>query len=122
MPIVRPSRVGRAMLVLTLLLVVSGLAVLYDQNGWNLPLDELGGFPNGIVKAGGSFAPLVIVSITLMVVAVEGGAMVSEAFLKRRYEQGAKDTQAKWEEWLARKEEAEKAGRSFDDPPPNKKN
>ena len=55
--------------------------------------------------------------------------MVSEAFLRRRYqsgvekgiEQGIADSDAEWEQWLARKQEAEAAGRRFDEPPPSKR-
>ena len=106
------------MAVLAVLLTIGVVAVLYDQNGWHFPGDALDGAPSGIVTAANRLAPLVIVSITAMVILVEGGAMVSEAFLKRRYEKGVEDTQAKWEKWLAEKEAAEKEGRTFSKPPP----
>ena len=122
MPIVRESRVGRAMLLLTILLAVSAGVVLYDLNGWHLPGDALDGAPAGIVSAVGALAPFVILSITVMVLVVEGGSMVSEAFLKRRYEAGREAERAEWERWLERKEAAERDGLAFDEPPPSRRN
>ena len=112
------------MLVLAGLLLASVAAVLWNQNNWHLP-GELDGVPAGIVTAGGALAPLVIVSITLMVVVVEGGSMVAEQFLKRRYqsgvEKGIADSDAEWEKWLAKKQAATEAGRPFDEPPPSER-
>ena len=122
MPIVRESRVGRAILLLTVLLAISVGAVLYDLNGWHLPGDALNGAPSGMVTAAAALAPLVVVSITLMVLLVEGGSMVSEAFLKRRYQAGREDERAEWERWLERKEAAESQGRVLDEPPPSRRN
>ena len=111
------------MLVLTVLLLVSVAAVLWNQNNWHLP-GELDGVPAGIVSAGGALAPLVIVSVTLMVVMVEGGSMVAEAFLKRRYQRGVEkgrdEANAEWEAWRERMLTAQRQGEEFDEPPPSK--
>ena len=48
--------------------------------------------------------------------------MVSEAFLKRRYQAGREDERAEWERWLERKEAAESQDRVFDEPPPSRRN
>ena len=119
MPIVQPAHVGRAMVVLSLLLAAGGFAVLYDQNEGSWLPGALGGAPSGIVTAGGTFAPLVVVSITLMIVMVEGGAMISEAYLKNREKVGLKKADAEWEKWIEAKEAAEREGRPFDEPPPS---
>ena len=87
MPIAGQSRVGRAMLLLAVLLGISVSAVLYDHNGWDfLGSTVLGAAPAGIVRMGASLAPLVVVSVTLMVLMVEGGTMVADAFRKQLQE------------------------------------
>lgn len=134
MPIIGPSRVGRAMLLLAVLLSVSLFAVLYDQNGWTfLEGIGLGGVPSGLVRMGGSLAPLVFVSVTLMILVSEGGTMVADAFreqLEKRRERarergreegiaaGLAEERARWQDWLARKQAAELEDRPFDEPPP----
>ncbi|MYE32944.1 MAG: hypothetical protein F4X80_09910 [Chloroflexi bacterium] len=126
MPIVGAARVGRAMLLLAVLLGISVSAVLYDHNGWDfLGSTALGAAPAGIVRMGSSLAPLVVVSVTLMVLVVEGGTMVADAFReqlqKRRQRErvrGREEERARWEEWLARKEAAEREDRPFDEPRP----
>ena len=75
--------------------------------------------PSGMVRAGGSFAPLVFVSITGTVVLVEGKTMVSEAFRKARLKRGREEADAEWVSWLERKNEAEKEGVEFNEPPPS---
>ena len=126
MPIIGPSRVGRAMLLLAVFLGISAFAVLYDQNGWTfLEGIGLGGVPSGLVRMGGSLAPLVFVSVTLMVLVSEGGTMVADAFREqlqkrreRARERGREEERARWQEWLARKQAAELENRPFDEPPP----
>lgn len=128
MPIVGAARIGRAMLLLAVLLGISVSAVLYDHNGWDfLGSTALGAAPAGIVRMGASLAPLVVVSVTLMVLVVEGGTMVADAFRKqlqerarqRGREEGRDEERAKWEDWLARKQAAELKKEPFDDPPPS---
>ena len=146
MPIVGQSRVGRAMLLLAMLLALSVIAVLYDHNGWDfLGGTVLGRAPAGIVRTGGSLAPLVVVSVALMILVVEGGTMVADAFrqqLQERRErrrqrereegreeglargreeglaEGREEERARWDRWLARKQAAELENRPFDEPPP----
>ena len=73
MPIIGRDRLGRALLLLGVLLTISVVAVLYHLNGWDVPGDTpLDGAPSGIVRAGGLLAPLAILSVTLMVLVVEG--------------------------------------------------
>ncbi|MCY3559805.1 MAG: hypothetical protein OXH20_01330 [bacterium] len=132
MPIVGAARIGRAMLLLAVLLGISVSAVLYDHNGWDfLGSTALGAAPAGIVRMGSSLAPLVVVSVTLMVLVVEGGTMVADAFRKQLQErarqrgreeglaEGQEKERARWEEWLARKQAAELENRPFDEPPPS---
>lgn len=72
--------------------------------------------------AGGALAPLIIVSIAIMVTLVEGVPMVAEQFLNRREErgraQGRADERDRWIAWLKRKQAAEDAGTPFSEPPP----
>ena len=126
MPIIGPSRVGRAMLLLAVLLGVSLFAVLYDQMGWTfIEGIGLGGVPSALVRMGGLLAPLVFVSVTLMVLVIEGGTMVADVFREqlqkrreRARERGREEERARWQEWLARKQAAELENRPFDEPPP----
>lgn len=111
------------MLLLAILLGISVSAVLYDHNGWDfLGGTAIGAAPAGIVRMGASLAPLVVVSVTLMVLVVEGGTMVADAFRKQLQERarlrGREEERARWEDWLARKEAAELEGRAFDEPRP----
>lgn len=52
--------------------------------------------------------------------------MLSEWYLKRRYEEGRAEGEARmskaWEEWLKRRTEAEEAGVEFNEPPPSSRN
>ena len=99
------------------------MAVLYDHNGWDfLRNTGLDGAPSGIVKTGGSLAPLVVVSVTLMILVVEGGTMVADTFRQQLQERERRrvreEERARWREWLARKQAAELENRPFDEPPP----
>ena len=57
---------------------------------------------------------------------IEGLEMLSERYLKRRYEEGMAEGQAKerkaWEEWLKRRITAEEAAEEFNEPPPSSQN
>ncbi|MXW35945.1 MAG: hypothetical protein F4X26_05500 [Chloroflexi bacterium] len=132
MPIVGPSRVGRAMLLLAILLGISVSAVLYDHNGWDfLGGTALGAAPAGIVRMGGLLAPLLVVSVTLMVLVVEGGTMVADVFRRQLQErarqrgreeglaEGREKERARWEDWIERKEAAELENLPFDEPRPS---
>ena len=75
-------------------------------------------------------APLGFVSAVNTVVAVEGGDMLAERYLRRRYEAGRAEGKAEgkeegrteawqaWESWNQRRLAAEKEGRPFNEPPP----
>ena len=71
-------------------------------------------------------APLAFVSAANTVVAVEGGDMLAERYLRRRYEAGLKAGEEKgkaeaweaWEAWNQRRLAAEAASQPFNEPPP----
>ena len=67
-------------------------------------------------------APVIIAATANTILLVEGIPMVSEQFLKRREargeERGRRETQRRWEDWNPRRQEAEKKGESFSEPPP----
>ena len=75
-------------------------------------------------------APLGFVSAVNTVVAVEGGEMLAERYLRKRYEAGLKEGAEKgkaegrteaweaWEAWNRRRLAAEKAAQPFNEPPP----
>ena len=135
------------MLLLAALLAVSAIAVLYDHHGWDfLRSTGLGEAPGAMVRMGSSFAPLVVVSVTVMILVVEGGTMVADTFrrqLQERareqgraegreqgreegriqgreegHEQGRDAERTRWKGWLARRRAAELENRPFDEPPP----
>ena len=70
-------------------------------------------------------------SLIIAYILADGGDMVISAILRERNrlkdlealqkakEQGRAETQALWEAWLQRKEEAESRGEPFDEPPPS---
>ncbi len=57
------------------------------------------------------------------IVLVEGGDMLAERYLKRRLREGIEigreEANQEWEAWNQRRMDAEKAGRSFNEPPPS---
>ncbi len=83
-------------------------------------------------------APLAFVSAVNTVVAVEGGEMLAERYLRRRYEAGLKAGEERgkaeglkegeergvaqawevWQDWNLRRLAAEKEGHPFNEPPP----
>ena len=75
-------------------------------------------------------APLAFVSAVNTVVAVEGGEMLAERYLRKRYEagkaEGLKEGEERgvaqawevWQDWNLRRLAAEKEGRPFNEPPP----
>ena len=79
-----------------------------------------------VIAIGQGMAPLVVVVTATTVVILEGSTMLAERYLQRRYEEGqAKgraegmaDEAARWRAWNARRLEAEREGRPFDEPPP----
>jgi hypothetical protein len=69
-------------------------------------------------------ASVVVVSTAISILLVEGGVMLAERYLRKRYregrEEGRKEVQAKWEAWNQHRMEFERAhpGETFDEPPP----
>ena len=99
-----------------------------------------------ILDMGQSLSPLVIIALVDSLLIVEGTAMLAERYLRERYnkgrevgreegkeegreegreegkeegmEKGREEADKAWSEWNRRREEAEKEGRAFDEPPP----
>ena len=79
-------------------------------------------------------APLSFLSATNTIVAVEGGEMLAERYLRRRYqagkaeglkegeEKGRTDAWHEWQSWNQRRLEAEKEGLPFTESPPSLNN
>lgn len=79
-------------------------------------------FAETIIAAAIAMEALVVVLGTATVIIMEGGAMLAEKYLRRRYaegtQQGKAEEYARWEAWNRRRLEAERAGRDFNEPPP----
>ena len=65
---------------------------------------------------------LIIVIATETYVIVEGVNMLSEIWKKKRYEDGRAEERRIWVEWNQRREQAQREGRPFDEPPPSASN
>jgi len=65
---------------------------------------------------------IIALSTASSIVLLEGLAMLSERYLKRRYEEGQEERQKAWEDWNRRRIEAEEAGMEFNEPPPSRRN
>ena len=81
---------------------------------------------------------MVILALADSLLIVEGAAMLAERYLRERYEkgreegleeglekgrgegreEGREEANMLWSEWNRRREEAERDGRAFDEPPP----
>ena len=119
------------MLLLAVLSAISVASVVYEHAGWDF-LDGtlLEGAPSALIGISMPLASMLFVSVLLMVLTVEGGVMVADAFRKHRVdrareegreeglERGRAEEREQWSQWLARKETAEREGRPFDEPPP----
>lgn len=77
------------------------------------------GIPTSILEIGQSLSPLVIIALADSLLIVEGTAMLAERYLKERYNKGREETHKLWAEWNQRREQAEKEGRDFNEPPPS---
>ena len=66
--------------------------------------------------------PFVVFDVAISYGTTEGGAMIAEAFLKKRekagIEKGRKEEAAKWRAWYERSQEAKRQGQEFVEPPP----
>ena len=65
---------------------------------------------------------VVVVSAALIYIGVEGGAMLAERYLRRRFQEGRQEgrqeQQAAWSAWYERMVDAQRRGEPFDEPPP----
>ena len=65
---------------------------------------------------------VVVVSAALIYIGVEGGAMLAERYLRRRFqegrEEGRQEQQAAWSAWYERMVDAQRRGEPFAEPPP----
>ena len=76
-----------------------------------------------ILAIGRGVEPLWVTAGMLTYTSVEGVAMIAEIFLKAREERGKREgreeTNAEWEAWFAKFQEAQKKGEKFDEPMPS---
>lgn len=108
------SREGRYLLLFTFQLIIClGLLTWYEVGHQR---DD--GSLATVIAIGQGMAPLVVVVTATTVVILEGSTMLAERYLQRRYEAGKADEAARWRAWNARRLEAEREGRPFDEPPP----
>lgn len=75
---------------------------------------------------------VVVVAAATIYIGVEGGAMLAERYLRRRYregreegrkegiEAGREERDAAWMAWYERMREAQSRGEPFDEPPPKR--
>ena len=92
--------------------------------------DSVPAITNAVVKGTGPAAPLIPIYALMVITALDvaGGATVVTArylgdkFLKPLHEkirqEGREERQCQWTAWNQRREEAEKKGEPFDEPPP----
>ena len=79
------------------------------------PTDALTSFMDVIDGLG----PIIVFVTASTVLIQEGGEMLAERYLRRRYEQGKEEANAQWREWNKRRLEAEAEGKPFDELPPD---
>lgn len=121
MPLVGKGREGWFLLLFILqFCVYTGILAYYESGVYGK--DGLSTF----VAVLGGIAGVIALSTASSIVFLEGLAMLSERYLKRRYEEGKEEGRAEerkgWEEWLKRRMAAEEAGEEFDEPPPSSRN
>jgi hypothetical protein len=63
-------------------------------------------------------APIIVFVTASTVLIQEGGEMLAERYLRRRFEKGKEEERKRWMEWNKRRLEAEAEGKPFDEPPP----
>ena len=61
---------------------------------------------------------VVVVAAAWVYLTVEGSAMIAEKYLKKRYQDGMRENEAKWRAWYERWQAARRRGEDFDEPPP----
>ena len=117
MPLVGKGREGWFLLLFVLqFCVYTGILAYYENvvNG----KDALSTF----VAVLGGMPAVIALSTASSIVFLEGFAMLSERYLKRRYEEGKEEAWRVWEDWNRRRIEAEAAGEKFNEPPPSRRN
>ena len=121
MPVIGKGREGWFLLLFLLqFCIYTGILTYYHyvvngRDGLSTFVAVLGGMPG-----------IIALSTASTIVFLEGLEMLSERYLKRRYEEGKAEGQAEerkvWEEWLKRRIEVEAAGEEFNEPPPSGRN
>ena len=112
------------------LFVVLGTIGVALKIAEQLPLHERGdvlGFANAMIDGSGS---VILLSATVSTVVLEGTMIFAERYLKHRFERGREEgreegvergielERQRWTDWFARKQAAEDAGETFDEPMP----
>lgn len=129
MPLVGKGREGWFLLLFVLqFCVYTGIIAYYEY------VSNSGDWLATFVGVMGKMPGVIALSTASSIVFLEGLAMLSERYLKRRYEEGkeiglkegreegeARMSKA-WEEWNRRRIAAEEAGMEFDEPPPSSQN
>ena len=114
MPIVGKTREGRFLLLfVTQFLLFAGFLAYYEIV--SNTTDALTTF----IEILYGLAPIVIVATANTIVVIEGAEMLSEKYLKKRYEAGQAEERKRWLEWNERRLEAQAANEPFDEPPPS---
>ena len=118
MPVIGKGREGWFLLLFLLqFCIYTGILTYYEhvvngRDGLSTFVAVLGGMPGVIALSAAS-----------TVAFLEGLEMLSERYLKRRFEEGLKEGREEasraWEEWNQRRIAAEKAGVEFNEPPPS---
>ena len=120
MLIVGKTREGK-FLLLFVIQIASYLGLLVYHTFFKANMGILAGILNVVQD----MAPAVIVTVSSTIVIVEGGEMLAERYLRRRYSEGKHEGQVEmqeeWEAWNKRRKEAEAKGESFTEPPPSPK-
>ena len=117
MPLVGKGREGWFLLLFVIQFCVYTAILAYYENVVNRK-DGLSTF----VAVLGGMPGIIALSTASSIVLLEGLAMLSERYLKRRYEEGKEEAWRVWEDWNRRRIEAEEGGMEFDEPPPTRRN
>ena len=125
MPVIGKGREGWFLLLFLLqFCLYTGILTYYEhvvngKDGLSTFVAVLGGMPG-----------IITLSTASTIVFLEGLEMLSERYLKRRYEEGKEEglkegkaeASRTWEEWNRRRIAAENAGEEFNEPPPSGRN
>ena len=117
MPVIGKGREGWFLFLFLLqFCIYTGILTYYQhvvngRDGLSTFVAVLGGMPG-----------IIALSTASTIVFLEGLEMLSERYLKRRYEEGRAEERKAWEDWNRRRVEAEEAGEKFNEPPPSGRN